>query len=206
MSGGNVLHCESGRVDDQVSFSDHPLAGGGVLGNVVQPPLPARHFELIMLNPVPKGRLVRVQHHMEYPLTEVTERRCQFCPILLPQHCLNCHQVLSGLPADFHRDSRDQRPPCREILEVSECLVLQAVGKHVAHQLRVKKPQRGMRLHQRFPAVVFPTPKVPLIQIIMRSTVPSRAGGPADRKTRVRESMAWTTAEFPRQQKLSAQD
>lgn len=52
------MHCESGRVDDQVSFSDHPFAGGGKLSDVVQPPLPAGHLELIMLNAVPKGQLV----------------------------------------------------------------------------------------------------------------------------------------------------
>lgn len=66
-AGNNVMPCESGRVDDQVSFADHPFAGGGKLSDVVQPPLPAGHLELIMLNPVPKGRLVRVQHHMLPP-------------------------------------------------------------------------------------------------------------------------------------------
>ena len=59
-AGDNVMHCESGRVDDQVSFADHPFAGGGKLSDVVQPPLPAGHLELIMLTPVPKGRLVTV--------------------------------------------------------------------------------------------------------------------------------------------------
>ena len=95
-AGDNVMHCESGRVDDQVSFSDHPFAGGGKLSDVVQPSLPAGHFELTMLNPAPKGRLVRVQHHMEYLLAEVSERGFQFCPILLSQYGLHGHQVLPG--------------------------------------------------------------------------------------------------------------
>ncbi len=40
-AGGNLLRCESGRVDNQVGARDHPVPGGGILRDVVHPPLPA---------------------------------------------------------------------------------------------------------------------------------------------------------------------